>query len=184
MFIFAQLHIGFRIRISKITCFEISHRDIYLASVIFHSTIQLSATFEHILRLLTSPYIGIDYCLQTRTIVKHLIHIRHLRGVEIRNIEFFQTRATREHLTHICYRGGVELKDVEIRQTRTTLKHPCHIRYCRGVEVLKAYDYGECFEIRKPRFRSYRAVILERIIKLYCGDHIIRRFICSSPGRF
>ena len=91
----------------------VRHRDIYLTFIIHHRTFQLSATFKHILRLLTSPRIGVEYCLQTRATIEHSNHIRHRRGVEIREIQKRQTRATKEHPFHIRHRRGVELRDVE-----------------------------------------------------------------------
>ena len=120
---------------------------------------------------------------QTRAIIEHRAHICHRRGVEIRDVERCQTRTTIEHSTHTRHRGGVEIRDVGFRQTRATREHITHIRYCRGIEVLKAFDSGERFEIRKPRVRSGRSEILERSIKHNFGDNIIGRFICSRPAR-
>ena len=113
----------------------VRHRDIYLTFIIHHRTFQLSATFKHILRLLTSPRIGVEYCLQTRATIEHSNHIRHRRGVEIREIQKRQTRATKEHPFHIRHRRGVKVGNVEFRQTRTTIEHPFHIRHRRGVEL-------------------------------------------------
>ena len=86
MFIFALLYIGFfPIGICEIARCWIGHRDLILASeiVILHRTSQLSAIFKHTLRLLTSPCLGVEYSLQTRTTREHIAHIRHYRGVEI-----------------------------------------------------------------------------------------------------
>ena len=93
----------------------IRHRDIQLTSIVLHRTFQLSAAIEHALRIFASPRIGIEYCLQTRAIVKHPAHIRHLRDVEVGNVEFRQTRATREHLVHTRHRRGIEVGKVQRR---------------------------------------------------------------------
>ena len=101
----------------------IRHRGVHLAFVVFHRTFQLCAAFKHVLRLLTSPCLGVDYCLQTRAISKHLVHIRHRGGLEIRNIEFLQIPTILKHPAHICYCRGVEIGNVERGQTRTTREH-------------------------------------------------------------
>ena len=137
-FIFALQHIGFLpIGIREITRCWICHRGIYLAFVIFHSTFQLSAIFKHILRLLTSPCIGIEYCLQIRAIFEHPAHIHHCRGIEVGKIQRRQTRAIAKHPAHIPHRRGIEVRNIEFFQTRATIEHFAHIRHCRGVEVGK-----------------------------------------------
>ena len=113
----------------------IRHPDIQLSSIVLHRTFQLSATFEHILRLLTSPSIGIEYCLQTRATREHPFHICHLRGVEIGKIQRGQTRATREHPAHRCHLRGIEIGNIERRQTRATREHLAHKIHRRGIEV-------------------------------------------------
>lgn len=134
----------------------IRHRDIYLAFVILHRTFQLSATFKHILRLLTSPRIGVEYSLQTRATIEHSNHIRHRRGVEIREIQKRQTRAIKEHLAHILHRRGVEVGNVEFRQTRTTTEHRAHRCHLRGIEIGKV-------EFRQTRaIKEHRAHIRHR----------------------
>ena len=144
MLVFALQHIGFiPIGISKIARCWICHRDIYLASTVLHRTFQLSATIEHMLRLLTSPRISIEYSLQTKAKREHPFHIRHLRGIEVGNIEFRQTRAIIEHRVHIRHLRGIEVGDIQRRQTRTTIEHSTHIRHRRGVEVFKSFDSGE-----------------------------------------
>ena len=137
MLVFALQHIGFElpIGIREIARCWIRHFCIHLVVIILHCTYQLSAAKEHVYRIIASPCIGVEYCLQTRAISKHPAHIRHLRGVEVRNIEFFQTRATIEHLVHIRHRRGVEVGNVECRQTRATREHRTHMFHRRGIEV-------------------------------------------------
>ena len=112
MLVFVLQHIGFwifSIGISEITRCWICHRDIQLTSIVLHRTFQLSAAIEHASRIFASPRIGIEYCLQTRAISKHLVHVSYRGGIEVGNVEFRQTRAIREHPAHIRHRGGVEV---------------------------------------------------------------------------
>ena len=139
LLVFALQHIGFNlpIRISEIARCWICHRDIQLASIILHNSLQLSAVIEHVLRIITSPCIGVEYGLQTRATREHFSHIRHRRGIEIRNIEFCQSRAIIEHSAHIRHRRGIEIRNIEFFQTIAIIEHLTHIRHLRGVEVGK-----------------------------------------------
>ena len=66
----------------------VRHRGIHLAFVILHRASQLSATREHVLRVIASPCIGVEYSLQTRATQEHISHICHRRGVEVGEVEF------------------------------------------------------------------------------------------------
>ena len=140
----------------------IRHRDIQLASIVLHRTFQLSATFEHIIRFLTSPYIGVEYCLQTRATKEHLAHIRHCRGVEVGNVERGQTRATREHSPHRHHRGGIEVGNIKRRQTRAIREHIVHSGHRRGIEI------------RNVEFLQTRATIEHRAHICHCRGIEIR----------
>ena len=58
LLVFALQHIGFNlpIRISEIARCWICHRDIQLASIILHNSLQLSAVIEHVLRIMNMVF--------------------------------------------------------------------------------------------------------------------------------
>ena len=44
--------------------------------------------------------------------LKHMVHIRHLGSIEIRDIETGETNRSVKHLTHICHLGGIEAREI------------------------------------------------------------------------
>ena len=70
------------------------------------------ATAEHIIHIPNftgTKMLTKSNARQATTIMKHMIHICHLAGIEIAQVETCQAAATIEHSTHICHLAGIKV---------------------------------------------------------------------------
>ena len=100
-----HLHIGFWSRnfrlvfylLGEISRFGIRHRHIRLTFIVSHCTLEGCAVFEHIIGIFAVPCLVANDTGEFGAPIEHSAHIRHLRDVEVREVERFQARATIEH---------------------------------------------------------------------------------------
>ena len=108
---------------------------------------------------------------------KHTFHIRHLRCVEVGEVERFERGAVSEHIVHICHILGVEVCEIERFERPAVTEHIAHIRHVLGVKILNAFYCGQIRAVIEPHITARWSCIGKRSIE----NHLLDLFIYSRP---
>ena len=66
-----------------------------------------------------------------------MAHIRHMGGVEPRNVKRAQRTTYSKHTAHIRHLRSVKSRNVKRAQRTTSSKHTAHVGHFRSIEIVQ-----------------------------------------------
>ena len=122
---------------------------IFVGCLAISIVFEASACTEHIftrLYLARNKLIaGVDG-FESRAVIEHKMHIRHIRSVETSEVERGESVTIPEHVPHIRHIRSVEASEIERGESFTIHEHFPHIRHIRSVEASEV-ERGESVTI-------------------------------------